>query len=57
MSKSLRTLAIIAVLSLTATNFSHAERFGTNPHPAVETPVVPTTLQTLAYTVLIYAGV
>ena len=57
MPNSIRNFALVAVLSLIAAPTMRAERFGTNPHPSIASPAMPTTLETLAYTVSIYMGV
>ncbi len=52
MQKSLRSLALVAALALTAAPAIHAERAGCNPHPQVVTVPASSAISLLVYTVL-----
>jgi len=56
MQKSSRLFALIVVFSSIAAPAVHAEQTGCNPHPQHRAMAVPSTLQTIAYTVLSYFG-
>ncbi len=45
--KSFRSIALVAVLALTAAPAMHAERTGCNPHPQAATTVVQAVLSFL----------
>lgn len=56
MHKSVRTLALVAVLSLVAAPSMKAERMGGNPRPQAVSTTTVSALQVVQYTVLAYFG-
>jgi hypothetical protein len=56
MQKSFRSLVLATAFSLTVVPGLLAEQTGCNPHPQITTPVAPTTLQVIAYTLISYLG-
>lgn len=50
MSKSLRSLVLVALFAVSAVPSLHANRTGCNPHPQVETSVM--SVATIVYTVM-----
>ncbi len=57
MSKSVRSIALVAVLSLTAAPAALANQTGCNPHPQVATVSAPSPLTVFVYTLLSVLGV
>lgn len=53
MKNSIRSLALIAILALSAAPTLYAEPMGTNPHPTIQQTSM---LQIVQYTVLAYFG-
>lgn len=57
MSKSVRSIALVAVLVLTAAPAALANQTGCNPHPQVLTVSAPSPLTVFVYTLLSVLGV
>ena len=56
MQKSIRTLAVAAILSFVAAPSLMANRMGCNPHPQVVVVPAVSTIQVVQYSVLAYFG-
>jgi hypothetical protein len=56
MQKSIRSSALIAILTLAAVPAVRADQTGCNPHPQVVTVAPPSTLAILVSTVVLYLG-